>query len=669
MILALVGNQNCGKTTLFNALTGSNQHVGNFPGVTVDQKMGEVKGAKDCSVVDLPGIYSLRPYTQEEIVSRDFIINEKPDGIINIVDATNIERNLYLTLQLLELRVPMVLALNMMDEVRANGGTIDIHKMSDALGIPVVPISASKGEGVSELVNQAVQTARSKTLPKVWDFCSDNSPVHRCIHAIVHLIQDHADRFALPSRFCTAKLIEGDDALADKLELDQNEKELIDHCIVEMEFETGLDRNAALADMRYTFIESVVESSVVKCHESKEHRRSIRIDKILTGKYTAIPVFFGVMCLVFWLTFNVIGSALSDWMSLGIDRLTALVDSGLTAYGINPVIHSLIIDGVFAGVGSVLSFLPIIVTLFFFLSILEDTGYMARVAFVMDRPLRKIGLSGRSFVPMLIGFGCSVPAIMATRTVSSDRDRKMTILLTPYMSCSAKIPIYSVFAAAFFPGHGALVMICLYAAGIILGILIALLLKNTAFKGNPVPFVMELPNYRMPSAKSVALLLWEKAKDFIQRAFTIIFIATIIIWFLQTFDTRINVVKDSADSMLAMVGRFIAPVFEPLGFGDWRVATALISGFSAKEAVVSTISVLLNTGMSNLSQALGSIFTPLTAASFLTFTLLYTPCVAAVATIKREMHSSFLTVLIVIAQCVVAWLAAFAVFNLGSLIL
>lgn len=669
MILALVGNQNCGKTTLFNALTGSNQHVGNFPGVTVDQKMGEVKGAKDCSVVDLPGIYSLRPYTQEEIVSRDFIINEKPDGIINIVDATNIERNLYLTLQLLELRVPMVLALNMMDEVRANGGTIDIHKMSDALGIPVVPISASKGEGVSELVNQAVQTARSKTLPKVWDFCSDNSPVHRCIHAIVHLIQDHADRFALPSRFCTAKLIEGDDALADKLELDQNEKELIDHCIVEMEFETGLDRNAALADMRYTFIESVVESSVVKCHESKEHRRSIKIDKILTGKYTAIPVFFGVMCLVFWLTFNVIGSALSDWMSLGIDRLTALVDSGLTAYGINPVIHSLIIDGVFAGVGSVLSFLPIIVTLFFFLSILEDTGYMARVAFVMDRPLRKIGLSGRSFVPMLIGFGCSVPAIMATRTVSSDRDRKMTILLTPYMSCSAKIPIYSVFAAAFFPGHGALVMICLYAAGIILGILIALLLKNTAFKGNPVPFVMELPNYRMPSAKSVALLLWEKAKDFIQRAFTIIFIATIIIWFLQTFDTRINVVEDSADSMLAMVGRFIAPIFEPLGFGDWRVATALISGFSAKEAVVSTMSVLLNTGMSNLSQALGSIFTPLTAASFLTFTLLYTPCVAAVATIKREMHSSFLTVLIVIAQCVVAWLAAFAVFNLGSLIL
>lgn len=668
MILALVGNQNCGKTTLFNALTGSNQHVGNFPGVTVDQKMGEVKGAKDCSVVDLPGIYSLRPYTQEEIVSRDFIINEKPDGIINIVDATNIERNLYLTLQLLELRVPMVLALNMMDEVRANGGTIDIHKMSDALGIPVVPISASKGEGVSELVNQAVQTARSKTLPKVWDFCSDNSPVHRCIHAIVHLIQDHADRFALPSRFCTAKLIEGDDALADKLELDQNEKELIDHCIVEMEFETGLDRNAALADMRYTFIESVVESSVVKCHESKEHRRSIKIDKILTGKYTAIPVFFGVMCLVFWLTFNVIGSALSDWMSLGIDRLTALVDSGLTAYGINPVIHSLIIDGVFAGVGSVLSFLPIIVTLFFFLSILEDTGYMARVAFVMDRPLRKIGLSGRSFVPMLIGFGCSVPAIMATRTVSSDRDRKMTILLTPYMSCSAKIPIYSVFAAAFFPGHGALVMICLYAAGIILGILIALLLKNTAFKGNPVPFVMELPNYRMPSAKSVALLLWEKAKDFIQRAFTIIFIATIIIWFLQTFDTRINVVEDSADSMLAMVGRFIAPIFEPLGFGDWRVATALISGFSAKEAVVSTISVLLNTGMSSLSQALGAMFTPLTAASFLTFTLLYTPCVAAVATIKREMHSSFLTVLIVIAQCVVAWLAAFAVFNLGSLI-
>ena len=540
MIFALVGNQNCGKTTLFNALTGSNQHVGNFPGVTVDQKMGAIKGAKDSSVVDLPGIYSLRPYTQEEIVSRDFIINQKPDGIINIVDATNIERNLYLTLQLLELRVPMVLALNMMDEVRSNGGTIDVKKMSDALGIPVVPISAAKGEGVSELVDQALQVAKSKTLPKVWDFCSDGSPVHRCIHAIVHLIEDHSSRLDLPCRFCATKLIEGGDDMADKLELDSNERDLLDHCIVEMENDTGLDRNAALAEMRYEFIEKVVESSVVKCHESKEHRRSMKLDRVLTGKYTAIPVFIGVMCLVFWLTFNVIGSALSDWLSIGIDKLTGLVDSGLTAYGINPVIHSLIIDGIFAGVGSVLSFLPIIVTLFFFLSILEDTGYMARIAFVMDRPLRKIGLSGRSFVPMLIGFGCSVPAIMATRTVSSGRDRKMTIMLTPYMSCSAKIPIYSVFAAAFFPGHGALVMICLYFSGIVLSVLLALILKNTAFRGNPVPFVMELPNYRIPSPKSVALLLWEKAKDFLQRAFTVIFVATIIIWFLQSFDTRIN---------------------------------------------------------------------------------------------------------------------------------
>ena len=668
MIFALVGNQNCGKTTLFNALTGSNQHVGNFPGVTVDQKMGAIKGAKDSSVVDLPGIYSLRPYTQEEIVSRDFILNQKPDGIINIVDATNIERNLYLTLQLLELRVPMVLALNMMDEVRSNGGTIDVKKMSDALGIPVVPISAAKGEGVSELVDQALQVAKSKTLPKVWDFCSDGSPVHRCIHAIVHLIEDHSSRLDMPCRFCATKLIEGGDDMADKLELDSNERDLLDHCIVEMENDTGLDRNAALAEMRYEFIEKVVENSVVKCRESKEHRRSMKLDRVLTGKYTAIPVFVGVMYLVFWLTFNVIGSALSDWLSLGIDKLTGLVDSGLTAYGINPVIHSLIIDGIFAGVGSVLSFLPIIVTLFFFLSILEDTGYMARIAFVMDRPLRKIGLSGRSFVPMLIGFGCSVPAIMATRTVSSDRDRKMTIMLTPYMSCSAKIPIYSVFAAAFFPGHGALVMICLYFSGIVLSVLLALILKNTAFRGNPVPFVMELPNYRIPSPKSVALLLWEKAKDFLQRAFTVIFVATIIIWFLQSFDTRINPVEDSANSMLAAIGRFIAPIFKPLGFADWRVATALISGFTAKEAVVSTMSVLLNTSVSTLGGALSAMFTPLTAASFLAFTLLYTPCVAAVATIKREMNSTLATIGIVILQCVVAWLVAFGVYQIGSLI-
>ena len=668
MIFALAGNQNCGKTTLFNALTGSNQHVGNFPGVTVDQKMGEIKGQKDCSVVDLPGIYSLRPYTQEEIVSRDFIINQKPDGIINIVDATNIERNLYLTLQLLELKVPMVLALNMMDEVHANGGTVDVKKMSEALGIPVVPISAAKGEGVSELIDQAITTARKKALPRVTDFCADSSPVHRCIHAVIHLIQDHADKLGISSRFCTAKLIEDDPDMAKRLELDQNEIELIEHCIVEMENETGLDRNAALADMRYTFIEKVVALSVVKCHESKEHRRSMKMDRILTGKYTALPVFFAVMFLVFYLTFNIIGQGLSDLLSLGIDKLTTLVDWALGEYGINPVVHSLIIDGIFAGVGSVLSFLPIIVTLFFFLSILEDTGYMARVAFVMDKLLRKIGLSGRSFVPMLIGFGCSVPAIMATRTVSSDRDRKMTILLTPYMSCSAKIPIYAVFAAAFFPDNSALAMIGLYITGIIVGILVALILKNTAFRGQPVPFVMELPNYRMPSAKSVGLLLWEKARDFLERAFTIIFMATIIIWFLQTFDTRLNVVADSADSLLAMVGQWIAPIFAPLGFADWRMVTALISGFTAKEAVVSTLAVLLNTSMAELGGALTSVFTPLSAVSFLVFTLLYTPCVAAVATIKRELGSGLKTLGVVFMQCAVAWVMACLVFQIGSLL-
>ena len=669
MIFALAGNQNCGKTTLFNALTGSNQHVGNFPGVTVDQKMGEIRGVKDCSVVDLPGIYSIRPYTQEEIVSRDFILNQKPDGIINIVDATNIERNLYLTLQLLELRVPMVLALNMMDEVRANGGTIDIHLMSQALGIPVVPISAVKGEGVSELTDRAIDVAKNKTLPKVWDFCAEDSPVHRCIHAVVHLIQDHAERLGISPRFCATKLIEDDASMAERLELDQNEKDLLEHCIVEMESETGLDRNAALADMRYSFIETVVASSVVKSHESLEHHRSMRIDQVLTGKYTALPVFLGVMFLVFWLTFNVIGSTLSDWLSLGIDQITGVVDTGLTAYGINPVVHSLIINGIFSGVGSVLSFLPIIVTLFFFLSILEDTGYMARVAFVMDRLLRKVGLSGRSFVPMLIGFGCSVPAIMATRTLSSDRDRKMTILLTPYMSCSAKIPIYAVFCAAFFQKYQALVMISLYAVGILLGILVALVMKRTTFRGNPIPFVMELPNYRLPSAKSVALLLWEKARDFLERAFTVIFVATIIIWFLQTFDTRLNVVSDSADSLLALIGQFLAPVFKPLGFADWRVATALVTGFTAKEAVVSTMSVLLNTGMAQLSEALASLFTPLSAVSFLVFTLLYTPCVAAIATIKRELHSTLATMGVVLLQCIVAWIVAFLVYQMGSLIL
>ncbi|MDO4812943.1 MAG: ferrous iron transport protein B [Eubacteriales bacterium] len=661
MIFALVGNQNCGKTTLFNALTGSNQHVGNFPGVTVDQKVGEMRELKNCSVVDLPGIYSLRPYTQEEIVSRDFILNGKPDGIINIVDATNIERNLYLTLQLLELRVPMVLALNMMDEVRTNGGAVDVRKMSDALGIPVVPISAAKGEGISELVQQAVSVARSKSVPKVTDFCASNSAVHRCIHAVTHLIADHADAHGIPARFCATKLIEGGDSLADELSLDRNEKELLEHCIVQMETESGLDRNAALADMRYSFIERVVDSSVVRCRESREHSRSVKIDRILTGKYTALPVFFGVMFLIFYLTFHVIGQRLSDWLDAGIGAFTDVVDAALTHYGINPVVHSLIIDGVFAGVGGVVVFLPIIVTLFFFLSILEDTGYMARVAFVMDKPLRKIGLSGRSIVPMLIGFGCSVPAIMATRTVSSDRDRKMTILLTPYMSCSAKIPIYAFFAAVFFPENDAVVMISLYALGIFVGILAALVMNKTAFRGKSVPFVMELPNYRLPSPKSVALLLWDKAKDFLERAFTIIFLATIIIWFLQSFDARLNIVSDSADSLLALIGQYLSPLFAPLGFADWRCATALISGFIAKESVVSTLEVLLG------GAAITSLFTVRSAVSFLVFTLLYTPCAAAVATIRRELSSGVKTVGVVLMQCSVAWLAAYIAYWIGGL--
>ena len=661
MIFALAGNQNCGKTTLFNALTGSNQHVGNFPGVTVDQKSGEVREHKECTVVDLPGIYSLRTYTQEEIVTRDYILNQKPDGIINIVDATNIERNLYLTLQLLELRVPMVLALNMMDEVRANGGTIDVQKLSDDLGIPVVPITAAKGEGVSELMDRAVETAKNRVLLKVYDFCAANSPVHRCVHAVVHLIEDHAERLGLPPRFCATKLIEGDRDMADRLVLDQNERELLEHCIVQMETENGLDRNASLADMRYTFIEQVTADAVVKCHESKEHKRSVAWDRVLTGKYTALPVFFGVMLLIFWLTFEVIGQGLSDLLALGIDYVTAGVDGALTAYGINPVVHSLIIDGIFAGVGSVLSFLPIIVTLFFFLSILEDTGYMARVAFVMDKPLRRIGLSGRSIVPMLIGFGCSVPAIMATRTVSSDRDRKMTILLTPYMSCSAKISIYAFFTAAFFPRYRALVMIGLYVLGILIGIAAALIMNKTAFRGKPVPFVMELPNYRLPSARSVALLLWEKAKDFLQRAFTVIFWATIVIWFLQSFDTRLNVVSDSADSLLALIGQVLAPLFAPLGFGDWRCATSLISGFIAKESVVSTLEVLLG------GNAISGLFTTRSALSFLVFTLLYTPCVAAVATIRRELDSSLKTLGVVAMQCGVAWLVSLAAYALAGL--
>jgi len=667
MIFALAGNQNCGKTTLFNVLTGANQHVGNFPGVTVDQKMGTIRGTKGDEVVDLPGIYSIRPYTNEEIVTRDFILNSKPDGIINIVDATNIERNLYLTLQLLELHKPMVLALNMMDEVRNNGGTIDVDKMSSEIGIPVVPISAVKGEGVSELISRMEEVASKDIHPKVYDFCPEG-PVHRCIHSVAHIIEDHAKKIGVARRFCATKLIEGDMSFADRLGLDQNEKELIEHDIVEMEHETGFDRNEALADMRYNFIDGIVKNSVIKPHESREHRRSENIDRVLTGKYTALPFFFGVMFLVFWLTFNVIGKFLSDWLSVFIDYITALADHGLTVYGINPVVHSLIIKGIFAGVGSVLSFLPVIVTLFFFLSILEDTGYMARIAFVMDRLLRKIGLSGKSFVPMIIGFGCSVPAIMATRTLSSQRDRRMTILLTPYLSCSAKIPIYAVFTAAFFPKHQALVMIGLYAMGMLLGILVALIMKKTAFRGNPIPFVMELPNYRFPSVKSVALLLWDKAKDFLERAFTIIFVATIIIWFLQTFDTRLNVVGSSSASLLALIGKWIAPVFRPLGFEDWRVATALVTGFSAKEAVVSTLSVLLGTTMDHLSSSLSSLFTPVTAFSFLTFTLLYTPCVAAIATIRRELNSRIGTVGVIIMQCSVAWLTALCVYHIGLLL-
>lgn len=666
MIFALAGNQNCGKTTLFNQLTGSNQHVGNFPGVTVDQKMGEIRGEKDCSVVDLPGIYSIRPYTSEEIVTRDFILNEKPDGIINIVDATNIERNLYLTLQLIEMHIPMVLALNMMDEVRNNGGTIDINKMSEELGIPVVPISAVKNEGIDELLQTALRVARGKEYPKIYDFCP-TGPVHRCIHSVCHQIEDHAERAGISTRFAATKLIEDDPSIAEKLELSQNELELVEHSIIQMEEEHAMDRNAALADMRYDFIEKVCSSTVIKPQESKEHIRSVQIDAVLTHKFLAIPIFIAVMFLVFFLTFNVFGAYLSDLLAMGIDVITVQVDHALTAYGINPVVHSLVIDGIFAGVGSVLSFLPIIVVLFFFLSILEDTGYMARIAFVMDKLLRKIGLSGRSIVPLLVGFGCTVPAVMATRTLSSERDRRMTIMLTPFMSCSAKIPIYAVFAAAFFPKHAALVMIGLYGAGILVGICMALLIGKTVFRGKPVPFVMELPNYRFPSAKSVLLLMWDKAKDFLQRAFTIIFLATVIIWFLQSFDSRLNVVTDSADSLLAMLGHWIAPIFAPLGFDDWRIPTALITGFSAKEAVVSTLGVLTGTSMETLGTALSGLFTPISAISFLVFTLLYTPCMAAIAAVKRELNSSLLAWGVALLQCVVAWVVAFGVYQILQL--
>ena len=667
MIFALIGNQNCGKTTLFNQLTGANQHVGNFPGVTVDQKVGEIKEHKKCCVVDLPGIYSLRPYTSEEIVTRDFLIKEKPDAIINIVDATNIERNLYLTLQLLEMQIPMVLALNMMDEVRNNGGSIDVMGMSEKLGIPVVPISAVKAEGISELVEKVIRTAEKKKYPKITDFC-EKGPVHRCIHALSHQVEDHAQNLGISPRFAATKVVENDVEIIKKLNFSRNEFEMMQHSIEEMEADHKMDRNAALADMRYTFIEKVCKDTVKHPKESKEHKRSEKIDKVLTNKYLAIPMFLAIMMLIFYLTFGLIGAWLSDLLSLGIEQITDICDKGLTAYGINPVVHSLIIDGVFAGVGSVLSFLPVIVVLFFFLSILEDSGYMARIAFVMDKLLRKIGLSGRSFVPMLIGFGCTVPAVMATRTLSSDRDRKMTIMLTPFISCSAKIPVYSVFAMAFFKDHAALVMMALYVTGIVVSILVALILKGTVFSGKPVPFVMELPNYRLPSVKSVLQLMWDKAKDFLQRAFTIIFVATIIIWFLQTFDTRLNVVTDSANSLLAVLGRWVAPIFTPLGFGDWRISTSLITGFTAKEAVVSTMSVLCGTSMSNLPQTLGSFFTPLSAVSFLVFTLLYTPCVAAIAAIRREMDSALQAVGIVIMQCGIAWLVAFGVYQIGSLL-
>lgn len=666
MILALAGNQNCGKTTLFNQLTGSNQHVGNFPGVTVDRKSGEIRGHKNCEVVDLPGIYSIRPYTNEEIVARDFLIDEKPDAIINIADATNIERNLYLTLQMLEMNIPMVLALNMMDEVRSNGGTIDVKGLSERLGIPVLPISAAKNEGIDELVSKVIEYAEKKKKPKRLDFC--HGAVHRCIHAVSHMIEDHAVLADMSPRFAATKLVENDPDINKKLKLNENELEMIEHSVSEMEKELDMDRNAALADMRYTFIEEVCRETVVKCRESKEHIRSVKIDNILTGKYLAIPLFLCIMLLIFWITFGSVGAWLSDIFSGFIDFVTSGIDKALTVYGLNPIVHSLIIDGIFAGVGSVLSFLPTIVTLFFCLSILEDSGYMARVAFVMDKLLRKIGLSGRSFVPMLIGFGCSVPAIMATRTLSSERDRRMTIFLTPYMSCSAKLPIYAVFTAAFFPKYKALVMMILYVSGMLVGVVCGLIMNRTKFKGNPVPFVMELPNYRLPSAKSVGMLMWDKAKDFMQKAFTVIFFATIIIWFLQTFDMRLNVAENSSDSLLAVLGTIIAPLFRPLGFGDWRAATALITGFSAKEAVVSTLAVLTGSSVADLGTVLGGLFTPVSAASFLAFTLLYTPCVAAIAAVKREMNSGWSAFVMVLMQCFAAWIVSFGVYNIGTLI-
>lgn len=658
LTFGLAGNQNCGKTTLFNQLTGSNQHVGNFPGVTVDRKDGPIRNQENTLVTDLPGIYSMSPYTSEEIVSREFFLKNRPRGIINIVDATNIERNLYLTLQLIELDIPMVLALNMMDEVRDNGGTIDINLLEDTLGIPVVPISAAKNEGIDELVAHAVHVARYRERPGRMDFCdaegADGGAMHRCIHSIMHLIEDHAHKYKIPTRFAASKLVEGDKLVEESLHLDQNELEMIEHIISQMETESGMDRQAALANMRFTFIHKVCDATVVRPHESKEHIRSQKMDKILTGKYTAIPVFAGIMILIFYFTFGLVGKWLSELLNLGIGAFTNWVDQLLTLAHVNGVVHSLVIDGIFAGVGSVLGFLPTIVTLFFFLSLLEDSGYMARIAFVMDKLLRKIGLSGRSFVPMIIGFGCSVPAIMATRTLPSERDRKMTVLLTPFMSCSAKMPIYAFFAAAFFPGKGALVMTILYFTGIVVGIAFAWILDHTTFRGEPVPFVMELPNYRFPSAKSVGRLIWDKAKDFLTRAFTIIFLATIIIWFLQSFDTHLNIVTDSKESILALIGSLIAPIFAPLGFGNWKISTALITGFMAKESVVSTLTVL----------SAIDLLTPFTAAVFLVFTLLYTPCVAAIASVKRELGGKWAAG-VAITQCVIAWIVAFIVRLIG----
>lgn len=660
---ALVGNQNCGKTTLFNQLTGSNQHVGNFPGVTVDRKDGPIKGYKNTLVTDLPGIYSMSPYSNEEIVSRNFVLDDKPEAIINIVDATNIERNLYLTMQLLEMNIPMVVALNMMDEVTGNGGTIDINGMESMLGVPVVPISAAKNEGVDELIKHAIHIAKYQERPGRQDFCDENDfggAVHRCIHSIAHLIEDHAETAGIPVRFAASKLIEGDSLILEKLNLDKNEIETLEHVVIQMEKERGLDRSAAIADMRFSFIEKVCEKTVVKPKESKERLRSEKIDRILTGKYTAIPCFIAIMAAVFILTFNVIGAGLQKLLEMGIDALTGAVDKGLSAAGVNSALHSLVIDGIFAGVGSVLSFLPIIVTLFFFLSLMEDSGYIARVAFFMDKLLRKIGLSGRSIVPLLIGFGCTVPAVMSTRTLPSERDRKMTILLTPFMSCTAKLPIYAFFVSAFFPGKGGIVMTALYFLGIAVGILVAFIFKKTLFKGEAVPFVMELPNYRLPGIKNVAQLLWEKAKDFLQRAFTIILIATMVVWFLQSFNWHFNMVSDSSESILAAVAGFIAPVFAPLGLGDWRVVTSFISGFMAKESVVSTLEILFGSSVSTA-------FTTLSAVSLLVFSLLYTPCVAAISSIRRELGRKW-AVLVVVWQCAIAWIAAFLVRMIGMLI-